>query len=311
MKFRIFSVFLAALIFASPFAKSEVVKETGVYNIVETDTLKYDRYYSAEKQTASTLIFAFGGSFKAGERDNKDYVPFFNFLAENGINVVSIDYRTALADAPASQMASIDGFKAALQQAITVAVMDFLSATGYVISMSEEWGIDPTKIFACGSSAGAITALQAENVLISDSLGGIFPEWFNYAGVISLAGAVCADGEPVWTSKTAPLMLFHGDADNVVPYEKAVIGTMGLYGSKTISRQLNDMDIPHVFHTVMGASHEVCINPMNIYRAEILQFMSDAANGGVGEITILSSRKPGVKDYKTDFTIMDYLKSNM
>ena len=311
MKLRIFTAFLATLILAAPFAKSEVVKETGVYNIADTDTLKYDRYYCAETPLTSTLIFAFGGSFKAGERDNKDYIPFFNFLAENGVNVVSIDYRTALASVPASQMASIEGFKDALQQAITVAVMDFLTATGYVMSKSEEWGTDPTKIFACGSSAGAITALQAENVLVGGSLGGIFPEWFNYAGVISFAGAVCADGEPVWTEKTAPLMLFHGDADNVVPYEKAVIGNMGLYGSKTISNTLNGMDIPHVFHTVMGASHEVCINPMNVYRTEIMQFIRDAANGGIGEITILTGRKPGVKDYKTDFTIMDYLRANM
>ena len=42
------------------------------------------------------------------------------------------------------------------------AVEDFYDATGFVINQSSDWNIDVEQIVASGSSAGAITVLQAE-----------------------------------------------------------------------------------------------------------------------------------------------------
>ena len=76
--------------------------------------------------------------------------------------VVSTDYRTQLKDIDKSEYSDLQGFSSALQQAITCAVEDFGDATNYIIEHSVEWQINPAQIIACGSSAGAITALQAE-----------------------------------------------------------------------------------------------------------------------------------------------------
>ena len=37
-------------------------------------------------------IFAFGGGFRGGSRDSASFMPFFRFLVENGVTVVSTDY---------------------------------------------------------------------------------------------------------------------------------------------------------------------------------------------------------------------------
>ena len=42
------------------------------------------------------MIFAFGGGFKGGDKADKGYIPYFEFLARNGFVVVSTDYRTTL-----------------------------------------------------------------------------------------------------------------------------------------------------------------------------------------------------------------------
>ncbi len=313
MKFiKLASTLFAIFAVITTSAKNTVNKETHVFSIVNNDTLRLDRYYSPDTISHNALIFAFGGGFKGGERDHKNYIPFFEYLAENGVNVVSVDYRTTLKNVSLSKLSTIVGFKDAMQEAVSTAVTDLFKATGYVLANCNAWGIDPTKIVACGSSAGAITVLQAEYVLAGGEIKGVFPDWFNYAGVVSFAGAICTNGEPVFTDKISPLMLFHGDADRVVPYEKAVIKNIGLWGSKTISNKLDEKDIPHIFHVVKGASHEICRNPMNENRHEILKFINDVTIGnGIKNITIITDRNPAVHEYETQFTIKDYLKANM
>lgn len=99
--------------------------------------------------------------------------------------------------------------------------------------------------------------------------GVSLPHNFNYAGVISMAGAVCSDGAPQWQMTPCPILLFHGDADCVVPFEKATLGDFGLWGSKSISTALRQKEIPHAFHRFNGASHEIAITPCTEYCGEI------------------------------------------
>lgn len=136
-------------------------KNTYIYDIAGSDTLRVDVYKDpASDAKAPALIFAFGGSFKHGQRDDARYLPMFNFLADNGVTVISTDYRTMLSRLDPADLTGPEDFAEALGGAIQVAVLDFTRATAYTLDHADEWGIDPSRIFACGSSAGAITVLQ-------------------------------------------------------------------------------------------------------------------------------------------------------
>lgn len=195
--------FLLAFPYGS--AAFELPKETYVFDVTAGgDTLRLDRYPAVRgcDDKGQIVVFAFGGGFRGGSRDSASFMPFFRFLVENGVTVVSTDYRTALKDADPVRLATLPGFKDALYEAISVAVTDFYKATAFVIEHSPMWGVDSAKIIACGSSAGAITVLQAEYGICNDMVpSGILPADFNYAGVISMAGAVCAEGVPEWTDR--------------------------------------------------------------------------------------------------------------
>ena len=101
------------------------------------DTLSLDKYELPSISPASkkpVMIFAFGGGFKGGDKADKGYIPYFEFLARNGFVVVSTDYRTTLKNLDPSKVSSPMDFIAALQHAIDTAVEDFYDATGFVIT---------------------------------------------------------------------------------------------------------------------------------------------------------------------------------
>lgn len=305
---KLLFAFLALMIILPALA---VEKETFTFSVQDGDTLRLD-LYRAQEASAPTpvMIFAFGGGFKAGERDNPKYIPLFDFLADNGVSVVSTDYRTTLAHAGAAAMATPEAFADALTVAIRTAVTDFLTATAFTAAHAKAWNINPAQIFAAGSSAGAITVLQAEYELCNGRAAIPGMEGFNYAGIISMAGAICSMGEPYWPAAPAPMLLFHGDADNMVPFNNATVQGFGLYGSDTISKSLDTMGVAHSFHKVEGADHSVATSPMSTDQGEILDFIRSVVAGRVKMVKTTESI-PGQAPYRTDFTLKDYIESNM
>ncbi len=309
MKYFFLSAIFAAASIMPSFAAE---RQTFVYDIAGTDTLRVDLYRGESMPAkAPAVIFAFGGGFSHGSRDDVRYQPIFNFLADNGVAVVSADYRTMLAKANPADLADVEDFAEALAGAIQVAVLDFTRATAFTLSKADDWGIDTSRIFAAGSSAGAITVLQtAYESANRNAAVGALPQNFAYAGVISMAGAVLSDGTPRWRSTPAPMMLFHGDADSTVPFDRATVGFFGLYGSKSIAESLMGQQYPCTFWKICGADHSVAISPMDNHCGAILDFIRAVA-GGRATITNVEERRPDQEPYKTDFTLADYIRSNL
>lgn len=285
-------------------------KQTFTFDVAGGDTLRLDLYRptNVDKPTPA-VIFAFGGAFMRGNRDSEQYLPFFHFLADNGVAVISTDYRTLLAKADPADLADAEEFAGALSGAVQGAVTDFVHATLFTLGHAPVWNIEPTQIFACGSSAGAITVLQAEYQNCRGA-APIIPGGFNYAGVISFAGAIFSDGTPRWRRNPAPLMLFHGDADSNVPYNQATMGGYGLYGSKSIAKSIENLKTPYTFWTVLGADHAIATTPMTQHCGAVLDFIHAVCQGRAG-ITTVEQKALEQAPYRTDFTILDYIKANL
>ncbi len=309
---RLITTILALLLLCT--VSEAMPRQTIVYDIAGSDTLRLDFYRADSGRPTPVMIFAFGGGFKGGRRDDPSFMPMFEYMTRNGVSVASVDYRTLLDKVNPAEMMSAEGFKSHLIAAIDTAVADFARATAYIDAHAAQLNIDAKQIFACGSSAGAITVLQAEYKLSERpgafSAYGLAPE-FNYAGVISMAGAICSAGAPQWHAAPCPLLMFHGDADAIVPFEKAELDGFGLWGSKTISDGLAAGNIPHRFHRVNGASHEVSGTPMRRYCGEIYDFIRAVCMFDAGDIVLTVESVPGKTDYKTDFTVLDYIKANL
>lgn len=56
---------------------------TYTFAIKKADTLKLDKYVMIDQiqgtQSKPVILFAFGGGFKGGRRDNPDYISYFHF----------------------------------------------------------------------------------------------------------------------------------------------------------------------------------------------------------------------------------------
>ena len=96
---------------------------------------------------------------------------------------------------------------------LAMATGDLYDATAYVCDHASAWSVDKTRIVASGSSAGAITVLMGEYGICNGHplARQKLPQDFNYAGVISYAGAIFDTQEELrWAKTPAPMMLFHG-----------------------------------------------------------------------------------------------------
>ena len=152
-----------------------VVCDTFHYATNDGEELYLDRYMLDVETDAPRpcMIFAFGGGFVRGERDHEYYSIYFDRLAREGIVVVSIDYRLGLRNLQpdGGMIAMISIF----DNAVNIAVEDMYAATNYVIDNAEAWMVDTSKIMISGSSAGAITAVQAEWMSCFISSRWVFP----------------------------------------------------------------------------------------------------------------------------------------
>lgn len=274
MLHKIFIIVVAALLFTSSLLGQDPRKETFLYAVKEGEELKLDLYRNdSSAQPRPCLVFVFGGGFKDGKRDAALYKPYFTHFANRGYTVVSIDYRLGMKGEKAPGMLDYKP----LLNAIHLAVEDLYSATNYLLEHAEKLHIDPSRIIISGSSAGAITVLQADYMKQDNyPLDGMLPAAFRYAGVISFAGGIFSkEGLPSYTTQPAPTLFFHGSADRLVPYNRKRLFQLGMFGTQSLRERFREKRYPYMCYIMEDMGHEVSEYPMMDFLPEIEQFITD------------------------------------
>lgn len=266
-----------ACIFPLFLFSAKPLKQTMVYTNYDDQQLKMD-IYSIEgednkQQVQPCLIFVFGGGFKEGKRNAKLYHDYFDYFANKGFKVVSIDYRLGMKGEKAPSMFNTKP----IRNSIAIAVEDLYKATEFILANADLLKIDKSRVLISGSSAGAITVLQADyekrNNLESSK---ILPKDFQYSGVISFAGSIFStEGTPSYNIAPAPTLFFHGSADKLVPYDNSRFFHIGMFGSNSLAKVFRKNKYPYLFYSIEDNGHEVADYPMQDFLPEIDQFIND------------------------------------
>ena len=299
---RILTIIAALTLAAATFtAKAQSIEPAGSYLFAEKDgqELYLDVYEPARGSQTSidgkekpTVIFVFGGGFKEGQRDAAYYSPWFKAMTDRGLRVISIDYRLGLKDAKTMGVRQADE----LHKAILMAVEDLYSATAFLIGNAEEFGVDPDNIVISGSSAGAITAMQAEYEICNNgSLTSILPEGFRYAGVMSFSGAVYSDsGKVSYKKDPCPILMFHGEEDRLVTYKQIRFFSKHFAGASWLAERFAKKGYNYSFYHFQNIAHEVC-NSMLQNINEEMHFIEDNVMKGQKRIVDATVNDPSIK----------------
>lgn len=260
------------------FSKAEVMRDTYVYSIVENDTLRLDRYIDnavlPDSAGYPTMIYIHGGGFVGGSRINAAQELYADWLAENGWQVICIDYRLAgFSKNPDGSIKNPYNVKDALGF-VRIACDDVITATNFVLS--KDWNVNKDKVCLSGGSAGAITALQTEyDICNGEEYTHKLPVGFNFAGVISQAGAIASLTESiVWKKSPCPIMFMHGTVDKNVPIDMESIGDTYFLGPYKIIPTLRDMDVSYWKFIVTGADHVVAMLGLTDWYGQQSEFLS-------------------------------------
>ncbi|MBO5073982.1 MAG: alpha/beta hydrolase [Bacteroidales bacterium] len=208
--------------------------------------------YGIEKPT---VIFMFGGGFIHGTRDDADYHKWFRMMTENGYRVISIDYRLGLKGSDKVGVAQVN----VLDKAIHLAVEDLFSATNFILDNADQFGVNPSNIVISGSSAGAISVMQAEyEIANATQWASVLPAGFNYAGVMSFSGAILSrEGKVDFKKSPCPTLMLHGTSDELVPYDQIKVFNLGFFGGGKLVERFKKYGLNYNMYHFTDYGHEI------------------------------------------------------
>jgi acetyl esterase/lipase len=195
------------------------------------------------------LVFVHGGGFSGGDKASGVAPDMATEFAKRGYVTVSINYRLISTPCGGSNLGG-NCTLAALD-----AGHDGQAAVRWLRAHAAQYRIDPTRIGISGESAGAITAalvgMRGDDPGTSGSPGpsSRVSGWVSISG--GLPNGVFASADD------APGLLFHGDADAIVPWQ----------WSHDTAKALAAVGVPTFFQSLAGAGHV----PYATYRARFIE----------------------------------------
>ena len=140
-----------------------------------------------------------------------------------------------------------------------MAVEDLFSATRFIIDNADQLGVNPANIVISGSSAGAISVMQAEYEICNRTAWAqVLPEDFNYAGVMSFAGAILSrKGEVKYAETPAPTLMLHGTSDALVNYRQIKFFNLGFFGGGKLVKRFEKFGYNYNMYHFLGYGHEI------------------------------------------------------
>ena len=220
------------------------------------------------------ILFIHGGAFYVGDKREPAYIDFCRHFASMGYVCASIDYRM--------------GFhvsKGAIERAGYMAVQDAHAAMRYIVTHASEYEVDPSQLYAAGSSAGSITALnlafmedrdrpgssRGRDGLLGraemgdiDASGNDIKAHFHIKAVANMWGAV--NSLDILKNSRTDIVSFHGEEDKTVPYDrgypfssagKVVASTLSdeMYGSVSIDKEAARLGLRTKMYSFPGEGH--------------------------------------------------------
>lgn len=264
-------IFLLVLLPALPLAARIEPSGTYLYAQKDGEDLCLDIYEPADSAKLSvqldsvtavrkpTILFLFGGGFVQGSRDHAFYNSWFESLVAEGFRVVSIDYRLGLKGVGKMGIAQRDK----LDRAIHLVVEDIFSCVLFLRENSAELGIDTDNLVLAGSSAGAISVLQADYELCNrTSYAANMPDGFRFAGVMAFAGAIYSTKGPVKYEKQAPAptLFLHGTADKLVNYDQIRFLQIGFFGTNRLVERFSKFGYSYNAYRFRDHGHEIAMS---------------------------------------------------
>ena len=229
--------------------------------------------------------------------------------------MVAIDYRLGLKGVPVKlDLVHIFETCRLTKKAVDMGVEDVFSAVKFLI---DQKGLDPANFVVMGNSAGAMISLSAEleacngwsgagskapESTLSLAQAAGLPEGFHFKGVMSFAGAILSlSGEPAYSRTPAPMLLFHGDKDGAVMYNKMSFGKYGMYGSSGLVKcVLAKKGYTYHFYRYLGHSHDMASN-MYYCMKEQFRFLEEEVMLGRGrtiDVTVDDPQMPIGEDIR-------------
>ena len=217
--------------------------------------LMMDIYKPADDAGSSRplLLMMHGGSFYIGHKEEAGQAAWCRHFATLGFVAVSINYRLGFLP-----------FKCALRKAESRALDDADAALRYLLSR-EDLKIDSDRIYAAGTSAGAMMALSLAFRPVEPGMPRIRAIGNFWGAVYDLKVLDCA---------RTPILSFQSEKDPIMPYFKGYpfgsrlgafqflmgLFTKKMYGTLAVYQRAQEIGIPSEHHPCPETGHRLHID---------------------------------------------------